>query len=168
MPLCGKERKGCSCWMMFMLQHLSEEKWTLVRSARGPCYCCGRVRWLGGSVRWRDKLEWLQSCDLSIQGCGQRQQNVSMYFTDLPVALENAWDLGSTRIGRLLGCSWLLPTIWQWGQNTIFPQSAAQICTKIQYMRKLGDCSLLRLQQTMEKCHKPHLHGNIFGWLGPS
>lgn len=57
MPLYGKERKGCSCWTMFMLQHLSEEKWTLVRNARGPCNCCSRVCWLGGSVRWRDELE---------------------------------------------------------------------------------------------------------------
>lgn len=66
--------------------------------------------------------------------------------------------------GFWIAAGYSLP-IWQWGQNTISP---TLLCGgTIWCMRKLGDCSL-RQKQTMEKCHKPHLYGNIFGWLGPS
>lgn len=44
MPLCGKERKRRSCWMMFIVQHLPEEKWTWVRNDPRPCYSCSPLR----------------------------------------------------------------------------------------------------------------------------
>lgn len=77
--------------MMFMLQHLSEEKWMLVRNAHGLCYCCSTVCWLGGSIRWRDELELAAELWSQPSGLWAEAAKCLSVFHGPPSCLRKCW-----------------------------------------------------------------------------